>query len=104
MEFLMEPSAEPQELDLPLEFKFAMRKAELQAAEMTWDQLYTALLNLYSQRLVEITAIKDILVEEGVNIEFDISSELELEELAQMYSEYDEDDDDYEEGDALQPF
>ena len=91
MEFLMEPSAEPQELDLPLEFKFAMRKAELQAAEMTWDQLYAALLNLYNQRLVEITAIKDILVEEGVNIEFDLSSELELEELAQMYG-YDEDE------------
>jgi hypothetical protein len=103
MEFLMEPSAEPQELDLPLEFKFAMRKAELQAAEMTWDQLYTALLNLYNQRLVEITAIKDILVEEGVNIEFDLSSELELEELAQMYG-YDEDEDNEDDDDTLLPF
>jgi hypothetical protein len=103
MEFLMEPSAEPQELDLPLEFKFAMRKAELQAAEMTWDQLYTALLNLYNQRLVEITAIKDILVEEGVNIEFDLSSELELEELAQMYG-YDEDEESEDDDETLLPF
>jgi hypothetical protein len=103
MEFLMEPSAEPQELDLPLEFKFAMRKAELQAAEMTWDQLYAALLNLYNQRLVEITAIKDILVEEGVNIEFDLSSELELEELAQMYG-YDEDEESEDDDEALLPF
>jgi hypothetical protein len=103
MEFLMEPSAEPQELDLPLEFKFAMRKAELQAAEMTWDQLYAALLNLYNQRLVEITAIKDILVEEGVNIEFDLSSELELEELAQMYG-YDEDEESEDDDETLLPF
>lgn len=100
----MAPSIEPQDFELPLEFKFARRKAEIQAGEMTWEQLYSALLNLYGQRLMEITAIKDILADEGVNIEFDISSELELEELAQMYSEYDEDDDDYEEGDALQPF
>jgi hypothetical protein len=103
MEFLMEPSAEPQELDLPLEFKFAMRKAELQAAEMTWDQLYAALLNLYNQRLVEITAIKDILVEEGVNIEFDLSSELELEELAQMYG-CDEDEESEDDDETLLPF
>lgn len=103
MEFLMEPSAEPQGLDLPLEFKFAMRKAELQAAEMTWDQLYKSLLNLYNQRLIEITAIKDILVEEGVNIEFDLSSELELEELAQMYG-YDEDEDNEDDDDTLLPF
>ena len=103
MEFLMEPSAEPQELDLPLEFKFAMRKAELQAAEMTWDQLYRSLLNLYNQRLIEITAIKDILVEEGVNIEFDLSSELELKELAQMYG-YDEDEDNEDDDDTLLPF
>jgi hypothetical protein len=103
MEFLMEPSAEPQELDLPLEFKFAMRKAELQAAEMTWDQLYAALLNLYNQRLVEITAIKDLLVEEGVNIEFDLSSELELEELAQMYG-YDEDEESEDDDETLLPF
>jgi len=98
----MAPSIEPQDFELPLEFKFARRKAEIQAAEMTWDQLYCALLNLYSQRLMEITAIKDILAEEGVNVDFDISSELELEELALMCGDYE--DEDEEDEDNLQVF
>jgi hypothetical protein len=84
---------EPTELELPLEFKFAMRKAELHAVDMTWDQLYHTLLNLYHQRLVEITAIKDIMASEGVNIEFDIPTELELEELTHMTQENETEDD-----------
>jgi len=84
---------EPTELELPLEFKFAMRKAELHAADMTRDQLYHTLLNLYHQRLVEITAVKDIMASEGVNIEFDIPTELELEELTHMTQENETEDD-----------
>ena len=84
---------EPTELELPLEFKFAMRKAELHAVDMTWDQLYHALLSLYHQRLVEITAVKDIMASEGVNIEFDIPTELELEELTHMTQENETEDD-----------
>ena len=102
MKPLMDPSCEPKELELPLEFKFAMRKAELRASEMTWEQLHQALLNLYQQRLIEITAIKDIMEEEGVNIEFDIPTELELEELAFMCD--DEEDDEEIDEDNLQPF
>ena len=102
MKPLMDPSCEPKELELPLEFKFAMRKAELRASEMTWEQLHQALLNLYQQRLIEITAIKDIMEEEGVNIEFDIPTELELEELASMCD--DEEDDEEIDEDNLQPF
>lgn len=83
---------EPTELELPLEFKFAMRKAELKAADMTWEQLYATLLNLYHQRLVEITAVKDIMASEGVNIEFDIPTELELEELTNMAQDNEKDD------------
>ena len=52
MKPLMDPSCEPKELELSLEFKFAMRKAELRASEMTWEQLHQALLNLYQQRLI----------------------------------------------------
>jgi hypothetical protein len=51
---------------------------------------------------MEITAIKDILAEEGVNIDFDITSELELEELALMCGDYE--DEDEEDEDNLQPF
>ena len=103
MKPLMDPSCEPKELELPLELKFAMRKAELRASEMTWEQLHQALLNLYQQRLIEITAIKDIMEEEGVNIEFDIPTELELEELAFMCGDDEEDDEEIDE-DNLQPF
>jgi hypothetical protein len=57
----MERSVEPREFELPLELQFAMRKAELQAQEMTWDELHAALLNLYHQRLMEWYAIRDIM-------------------------------------------
>ena len=76
-----------------------MRKAELQAQEMTWDQLYSALLNLYHQRLMEWYAVKSLMADENVNIEFDIPTDLELAELAAACI-YDDDEDD----DDLQPF
>ena len=77
-----------------------MRKAELQAQEMTWDQLYSALLNLYHQRLMEWYAVKSLMADENVDIEFDIPTDLELAELAAacIYDDEDEDEDD------LQPF
>jgi hypothetical protein len=99
----MNHSCEPKELELPLEFKFAMRKVEVRTAEMTWEQLHQTLLHLYKQRLIEITAIKDIMEEEGVNIEFDIPTELELAELGFMCSDDDEDDEEIDK-DNLQPF
>ena len=36
-----------QEIDMPLHLQLSMRKAELAANDMTWDQLHSALLNLY---------------------------------------------------------
>lgn len=88
----MENTGHPRELELPLELQFAMRKAELEAQEMTWDQLYAALLNLYQRRLIEWAAIKDILQDENIELEFDNPSQLELVELAMM-CQYDDDDD-----------
>ena len=49
----MERSVQPREFELPLELQFSMRKAEVAAQELTWDELYAALLNLYHQRLME---------------------------------------------------
>jgi len=97
----MERSVEPREFELPLELQFAMRKAELQAQEMTWDELYAALLNLYHQRLMEWHAIKDIMAGENIDIDVDWPTDLELAELAAacVYS-----DDEDEEDDDLQPF
>ena len=46
------------EFILPLELQFSMRKAEMNAQEMTWEQLYGALINLYYQRLMEWHAVK----------------------------------------------
>lgn len=97
----MERSVEPREFELPLELQFAMRKAELQAQEMTWDELYAALLNLYHQRMMEWHAVKDIMAAENIDIDFDWPTDLELAELAAACV-YDDEPDDNE--DDLQPF
>jgi hypothetical protein len=95
----MDRSVEPHQFELPLELQFSMRKAELQAQEMTWEQLYAALLNLYHQRLMEWYAVKSLMADENVNIEFDIPTDLELAELAAACLIDDDDGDD-----ELQPF
>ena len=94
----MERAVEPREFELPLELQFSMRKAQLEAQEMTWDQLYYALLSLFHQRLMEWQAVKQILSAENIEIEFDIPTDVELAELAAAYQdeEYDDEDDDYE--------
>jgi hypothetical protein len=98
----MERSVEPREFELPLELQFAMRKAELQAAEMTWEQLHFALLSLYHQRLMEWEAIRNIMASENIEIDWDHPTDLELAELAAACG-YDSEDDDEDE-DYLQPF
>jgi hypothetical protein len=90
----MERSIEPKDFEFPLEFQFAMRKAEIQAQEMTWDQLYVTLLNLYQQRLMEWQAVKSILADENIELDFDIPTELELEHLTAVCMQDDDDDDD----------
>jgi len=86
--------------EMPLHLQLAMRKAELVSEEMTWDQMRIALLNLYSKRLMELQAVKDILVAEGVDVEFNIPSDVELQELAiakfMMEADLDELEDDEE--------
>ena len=93
----MERSVEPREFELPLELQFSMRKAELAAQEMTWDELQAALLNLYHQRLMEWQAVKEILAGENIQLEFDIPTDLELEELAAACVYYEDDGDEEEE-------
>jgi len=97
----MELPIETKDFEFPLEFQFAMRRAELQAQEMTWDELYVALLNLYQQRHMEWQAVKAILAEENIELDFGIPSDLELQNLAAACAEYEDDDDDE---DKLQPF
>lgn len=91
----MERSAEPQTFELPLELQFSMRKAEIQSEEMTWDELRFALLNLYHQRLLEWQAVKEILASENIQIDFDVPTELELNELAAAcFMQEDDDEED----------
>jgi hypothetical protein len=99
----MEHSAEPREFELPLELQFSMRKAELQAQEMTWEQLHSSLLNLYYQRLMEWHAVKTLLTDENIEIEIDLPTELELIEFAATCIPDDEDDDE-DDDDVLLPF
>ena len=97
----MERSVEPRDFELPLELQFSMRKAELQAQELTWEELYSALLNLYHQRLMEWHAVKSLLADEEIELDFVLPSELELLELATVCMSDDDEDDDEDE---LQPF
>ena len=94
----MESFSEPREFELPLEFQFAMRKAELQADEMCWEQLHAALLNLYHQRLMEWQAVREILAGENIDLTFEVQTNLELAELAAacMFASDDEDDEEDE--------
>ena len=95
----MENSVEPKAFQLPLEHQFSMKRAEMKAKEMTWDQLYVALLSLFHQRLMEIYALKSMMAEENVDIDFDIPTDVELLDLATnaqeaLVKEFDEDDGD----------
>jgi hypothetical protein len=67
----MTKSAKQGEFILPLELQFSMRKAEINAQEMTWEQLYSALLNLYYQRLMEWHAVKELMCAENIKLDFD---------------------------------
>ncbi len=92
----MDSSKETKEFHLPLEMQFAMRKAEVHAKELDREELIVALLNLYHQRLMEWNALKALMAEEQVDIEFDIPTDIELTELigqfGDLMDEYDDDE------------
>lgn len=90
----MGESTSTTDFELPLHLQLALRKAELEAKELTWDQMYIALLNLYHQRLLEIQAVKDLMQAENIQLEFDIPSDIELAQLALTMMSDQEDDDD----------
>lgn len=96
----MGESTSTTDFELPLHLQLALRKAELEAKELTWDQMYIALLNLYHQRLLEIQAVKDLMQAENIQLEFDIPSDIELAQLAMTLMSNQEDEDD----DEIMPF
>ena len=85
----------PEEFVLPLELQFAMRKAEIHAQDMTWDELYCALLNLYQQRLLEIHSLQSMLAEEGIELDYDVPTDIEIMELTAAQMMDDDDDDNF---------
>lgn len=96
----MGESTSTTDFELPLHLQLALRKAELEAKELTWDQMYIALLNLYHQRLLEIQAVKDLMQAENIQLEFDIPSDIELAQLAMTLMSSQDDDDE----DEMMPF
>lgn len=84
--------------EVPLELQFSVRKAALAAKELTWEQLYAALMNLYQQRLMEWYAVKSLLEDEDIEINFDVPTDLEMMKLASAFNGntgcYDDDDED----------
>jgi hypothetical protein len=96
------PTTEKREM--PLHLQLAMRKAEIAANEMTAIELRDTLLNLYHQRLLEMQAIKDLLQDENIELEFGIPTEIELAHLSMaFFSDEDEDDEDEFDG-MVAPF
>ena len=96
-----ETNTDTQKFDMPLHLELAMRKAELDSMEMTWDQLQLALLNLFHKRLIETQAIKDMLSAENIELEFDVPTHIELTQLALTMMSAEEDDEDES---SYQPF
>tara|TARA_R100000231_G_scaffold274_2_gene481 strand:- start:4507 stop:4809 length:303 start_codon:yes stop_codon:yes gene_type:complete len=94
----MDNPVEPKAFQLPLEHQFSMRKAEMRAKEMTKDQLHLALLSLYHQRLMEMYALKSMMAEENVEIDFDMPTDVELLDLAAKAQEESNEGLDEEEG------
>ncbi len=83
----MRHSAKAREFALPLELQFSMRKAELGAQEMTWEQLYAALVNLYYQRLMEWHAVKALIAEQNITLDFDIPTDIDKQDIADVIFE-----------------
>jgi hypothetical protein len=83
--------------EVPLELQFSVRKAEMAAKEMTWEQLYAALMNLYQQRLMEWHAVQCLLQDEDIELNFDVPTDMEMMQLASSFQadglEFDDDDD-----------
>ena len=67
---------------IPLELQFSLRRAEIIAQGMSKKQLYSALMKLYYQRLMEWQAFKD-LIGESKDFEFSIPTDLDLKKLAE---------------------
>ena len=93
----MENSVEPKAFQLPLELQFSMRKAEMRATDMTWDQLYLALLSLYHQRLMEWHALKALMADENVDIDFDVPTDIELLDLIAKSKQFTDEEDEGDE-------
>lgn len=98
----MENSAKAKEFSLPLELQFSMRKAEINAKEMTWEELYAALLNLYYQRLMEWHAVKELVAQENIKLDFDIPTDIEMKNL--IGQDFIEEEIFYEDDDEDNPF
>jgi hypothetical protein len=90
----MEQNIRVSELGLPLQIQFAMRKMRMEAEEMTWDQLLEAFLALYQKRLVEWAAIKDMLADENIELEFDIPTQMEIQQITSLVNENKGEDED----------
>ena len=71
---------------VPLEIQFSLRRAEITAQGMTKKQLFSALMKLYYQRLMEWQAFKD-LIGESKDFEFSIPTDLDLKKLAEDLSQ-----------------
>ena len=79
------------ECSIPLELQFSLRRAEIIAQGMSKKQLYSALMKLYYQRLVEWQAFKD-LMGESKGLGHSIPTSVDLQKLAEEHSQDENDE------------
>ncbi len=82
---------EKPEYIVPLEIQFSLRRAEITAQGMTKKQLYSALMKLYYQRLMEWQAVKD-LIGESKDLDYSIPTDLDLKKLAEQFPQEEDDE------------
>jgi uncharacterized protein involved in tellurium resistance len=83
-------------ITLPLEAQFTLRRVEMEVEGMSKDELKSLVINLTWQRILERSAITQVLKEENIDIHFDFPTEDEIMEMLDMAESGDESDDPFD--------
>lgn len=81
-------------ITLPLEAQFTIRRVELEVEDMSKEELQSLVVHLTFQRILERAAITQLLKEENINIQFDLPTEEDIEEMLEYVEGMGEGDED----------
>lgn len=74
-------------ITLPLEAQFTIRRVEMEVEDMSKEELQSLVVHLTFQRILERAAITQLLKEENLNIQFDLPTDDEMEEMMDCVGE-----------------